>query len=173
MDGDSENQIDLDLLSLRSGEAKCLELELEPDPPLVGGETLQFERTPIAVRVDVSRTSSGYALRLRAEPALLGICARCLGDARLQLEIEAWEVDQGAGEDSELISPYVQDGLLDATGWLHDAIRLAIPERLLCREDCAGLCDVCGVSLNDFALGEHTHEAPRDPRFAKLRELEE
>ncbi len=173
MTGEPDNRIDLDRLSLRAGQAAQLEIELEAEAPLVGGEELAFERVPVAARIDVSRTSSGYALRLRAEPVVLGVCARCLGDARLPLELEVREVDQGDVEDEDLSSPYVVDGLLDATSWLHDAIRLAIPERLLCRPDCAGLCDVCGAALNDLAPGEHTHEAPRDPRFAKLRMLEE
>jgi uncharacterized protein len=49
---------------------------------------------------------------------------------------------------------------------------LATPTRFLCRDDCRGLCPVCGESLNDVDPAEHQHEAPPDPRWAKLRELE-
>jgi uncharacterized protein len=163
--------IDLDALALHSGEADRMEMELSPSAPILGGEQLTLETDPVTTRVDVSRTSSGYALRLRAEAVLLGTCARCLGPARLVLEIEAREVDQGQVDDPELTSPYVGEGLLDVGAWLHDAIALAVPERLVCREDCAGLCEVCGISLNDLEPGSHVHEAPPDPRFAKLRDL--
>ncbi len=167
----AEALIDLDALALRSGEAERLAMDLDPAPPQLGGELLEFAATPIATRVDVSRPTSGYALRLRAEVVLIGTCARCLGPARLELAIDAREVDQGAVDDPELRSPYVGEGLLDPVAWLHDAVVLAMPERLLCRPDCAGLCEICGASLNDVEPGTHAHEREPDPRFAKLREL--
>jgi DUF177 domain-containing protein len=163
--------IDIDALALRSGEAERLEIDLEPEPPLLGGEELPLESAPIATVIDVSRATSGYALRLRADAAVLGACARCLGPARLVLAIDAREVDQGDSTDPDLRSPYVADGLLEAVRWLHDAIVLALPERVLCRPDCAGLCPVCGISLNDVDPATHVHEREPDPRFAKLREL--
>lgn len=165
--------IDLDALMLRSGQADSIELDLDPAPAVLGGEELPFESTPIATRVDVSRTTSGYALRLRAPVLVLATCARCLGPARLELAIDAREVDQGGTEDSELRSPYVADGLLEPERWLHDAVVLGLPDRILCRPDCAGLCEVCGVSLNDVDPATHVHEREPDPRFAKLRELME
>ncbi|MCB0875327.1 MAG: DUF177 domain-containing protein [Solirubrobacterales bacterium] len=167
----SERLIDLDELALRSGEAARIDVVLDPEPPRLGGEALALESTPVTTRIDVSRTTSGYALRLRAGVVVLGTCARCLAPARLELGIDAREVDQGEAEDPELSSPYVGDGLLDPLAWLHDAIALALPERLLCREDCAGLCEVCGISLNDVEPGTHVHESAPDPRFAKLRDL--
>jgi len=167
----AERLIDLDALALRSGEAERIEIDLAPAAPVLGGEELTLEATPIAALVDVSRTTSGYALRLRADAVVLGTCARCLEPARLELAIDAREVDQGAADDPELRSPYVGDGLLDPVRWLHDAIVLAIPERILCRPDCAGLCEVCGAALNDVDPAAHVHESEPDPRFAKLREL--
>jgi uncharacterized protein len=167
----SERLIDIDAMALKSGEAATLEVVLDPEPPLLGGEQLGFEEAPATARVDVSRTTSGYAIRLRARVVVSGTCARCLGPARLVLDIDAREVDQGDVDDPELSSPYVGEGLLDPLAWLHDAIALGLPERLLCRPDCAGLCEVCGISLNDVEPGTHTHEREPDPRFAKLREL--
>ncbi len=167
----SERLIDIDALALRSGEATWMEAVLDPDPPVLGGEELGFEEAPVTARVDISRTTSGYALRLRARVVVSGTCARCLGPARLVLDIDAREVDQGEVEDPELRSPYVGEGLLDPLAWLHDAVALALPERLLCRPDCAGLCEVCGISLNDVDPETHVHESEPDPRFAKLREL--
>ena len=58
---------------------------------------------------------------------------------------------------------------LDLRGWARDALARARPAQLLCREDCAGLCPVCGQNLNE-APG-HAHERDPDPRWAKLREL--
>ena len=48
---------------------------------------------------------------------------------------------------------------------------LALPAQPLCREDCEGLCAVCGESLNDAPEGAHDHPSGGDPRMAKLKDL--
>ncbi len=60
---------------------------------------------------------------------------------------------------------------LDLAAWARDAFALAAPAKVLCREDCAGLCPICAADLNE-AGPEHQHESAPDPRWAKLRELE-
>ncbi len=165
--------IDLDALALRSGQAEVLELTLSPAPPVVGGAALELEEPRVGARVDVSRTTSGYALRLRLEAVLAGECTSCLGPARWRLEIDAREVEQSGAGDPELLSPYVAEGVLDAGAWAHDALTLALPDRLLCEPGCLGLCERCGINLNEVdPPGSHSHERPLDPRFAKLRELD-
>ena len=111
----------------------------------------------------------GYALRLRYPVRLTGPCQRCLDPAAPQLEIDVREVHQENGGD-ELISPYVTEEELDLTAWARDALALSLPDRILCREDCAGLCAVCGANVN--ADPGHAHERPPDPRWAALRDIE-
>lgn len=164
-------QLDLEALPLRGGQATAIELRLAPEPPVIGAEPYPIEGDYADARIEVSRTTSGYALRLLAEVVVGGPCVRCLEPTALSLSVESREVDQSRTDDGELRSPYVAAGILDATAWLHDVIMLALPERVLCRPDCAGLCEVCGATLNDVEPGSHTHERPLDPRFAKLREL--
>ena len=55
--------------------------------------------------------------------------------------------------------------MLDLHAWARDALALAVPSNLLCREDCAGLCPVCGANLNE-AGPDHHHEPEPDPRWA-------
>ncbi len=174
MRADAPATIDLDSFALRSGQAKSVELTVEPEPPVARGEELAFTEPRIPVRVDISRTTSGYALRLRLETVVEGGCINCLTPARWALSIDAREVDQVSADDPELLSPYVSEGVLDAGAWAHDAIVLSLPDRLLCKPDCLGLCEDCGINLNEVdPPGSHTHERPPDPRFAKLRELSE
>lgn len=139
----------------------------------LGGQDYRPASTPTDARLDVSRTSSAYALRLRFSIVLEGPCQRCLEPAELAVEVDAREVDQAGAQDEELQSPYVAAEELDVSGWARDAIALALPARILCREDCAGLCTVCGESLNDADPADHEHRSGGDPRWAKLRELSE
>jgi uncharacterized protein len=163
--------IDLARLALSPGQGTRLELRIDPGELEFGGIDYRFGDRGVEARLDVSRTAAGHALRLRFEGAAAGACMRCLEPARVGVEVDAREVDQPASRDEELLSPYVADGVLDLTAWAHDALALALPPQILCRPDCAGLCPVCGVSLNEIDASSHRHESAPDPRLAKLREL--
>ena len=137
---------------------------------MLGGESYPVAPELVPVRVDVSRTTGeGFALRLRFEATLVGPCMRCLEPASPVFAVDAREISQPGGTD-DLESPYVKDGVLDLHAWARDALVLSLPTTLLCQEDCAGLCAVCGENLNR-AGPEHHHERSPDPRWAKLSEL--
>ena len=127
---------------------------------------LEFPSQARATRIDPNR----IPLRLRFEAALSGPCTRCLEPCEPTFAVDAREVSQ-PGETDELTSPYVDAGVLDLRRWSRDALALALPAKLLCRPDCAGLCPVCGQDLN---VEPHTHvELAGDPRWAALDELRE
>ena len=163
--------VDLGALALSHGEARRVDVPVRPGELDLGGQRYGSRPPSVDARVDVSRTSGGYALRLRLGLRLEGPCTRCLEPAAVELDVDAREVDQPVTGDEELRSPYVDGEELDVGRWAHDAIALALPAKLLCRPECAGLCPVCGRSLNDADPAEHKHEEQGDPRFAKLREL--
>lgn len=161
--------IDLARLSLSYGDGKRLEVPVRLDPFELGGQTYVAQPEAPTVRLDVSRPSGGYAFRLRFPVHLEGPCMRCLEPAALDVEVDAREVDQSSTDDEELLSPYVSDDDLDVGRWAHDAVLLTLPNQVLCRPDCAGLCPVCGEPLNDAP--DHHHDESPDPRWAKLNDL--
>ena len=163
------DSFDLGRLQLSSGEGRRVDLEVQVDPLEFGGQRYSVEGGSAEVVLDVSHTTSGYSLRLRYEAPLVGPCMRCLEAATYTVSVDAREVDQpGDGED--LASPYLEEQELDMRGWARDALALAVPTQVVCREECLGLCPVCGENLNT-AGPDHHHEAEPDPRWAKLREL--
>jgi len=164
--------IDLARLSLAHGQGARLDPPVRLDPLELGGQTYVPQGDVTETRLDVSRPSNGFAFRLRFPLRVEGPCVRCLDHAVVEAEVDAREVDQAETDDEELRSPYVIDDELDLGRWAHDAAVLAMPPRILCRPDCAGLCPVCGESLNDADPEDHTHGAGGDPRWAKLKELE-
>ena len=161
------DSFDVGGLGLSSGEARRLLLEVPVDELSFGGQWYSAGGGADA-RLDVSRTTSGYALRLRFEVRLGGPCMRCLEDAGAGVVIDAREVDQ-PGDAEELRSPYLEGAVVDLRGWARDALALALPTQIFCRDECLGLCALCGANLNDDP--EHTHERAPDPRWAKLSEL--
>jgi len=163
-------QLDLASLRLSAGEGRRLELEVPIAPLQLGSERYAAEPDSVPVDLEVSRMlGGGYALRLSFTAALSGPCMRCLKAAAPSVVVDAREVDR-PGEGEELESPYVQDESLDLAAWARDAFALAAPVKVLCREDCAGLCPTCAADLNEVGPG-HRHERAPDARWAKLREL--
>ena len=79
--------------------------------------------------------------------------------------------DFAALADAVHIQVRLLDDVLDLTAWAHDALALAVPQQVVCRPGCAGLCPVCGESRNDGRSHDHPQEP--DPRWAKLRELQQ
>ncbi len=167
--GTRTDTFDLSTLRLASGEAASADLTVAVDPLEFGGQAYRVPDGAVPVRLDASRTTgSGYALRLRSHVRLDGPCMRCLDDAEATIDVDAREVDQPGGGD-ELASPYLEEQELDMRGWARDALALALPTQIVCGEDCAGLCAVCGENLNRDP--GHAHEPEPDPRWAKLSEL--
>jgi uncharacterized protein len=161
---------DLGRLQLSPGEGRRLQLAIPLGRFSYGGQDYAPDPAQVDATLDVARmTGGGYSLRLRFEAGLSGPCMRCLEAADPRVAVDAREVDQPGGGD-ELSSPYVDSEELDMAAWAHDAFALALPDQVLCRDDCAGLCPECGANLNT-AGPEHRHERAPDPRWAKLREL--
>ena len=156
-----------------SGEGRRVDVDVSPGTLTYGDQEYEVAGATATARVDISRTSAGYSLRLRFAAPVSGPCVRCLGDAEMRVEVDAREVDQPGGSEAEgLRSPYVDGDELDVGAWSHDALALAMPAQFLCRPDCKGLCPVCGASLNDADPAEHRHEGDAEAGpMAKLREI--
>ena len=163
--------IDLARLSLAHGQGARLDVPVRLEPLELGGQTYFPQAGGLEARIDISRPSNGYAMRLRFPLHVEGPCMRCLEGAAIETEVDAREVDQANTEDEELRSPDVDEDELDLGRWAHDAAVLALPTQILCRPDCAGLCPICGESLNDADPEDHKHDEGGDPRWAKLKEL--
>jgi uncharacterized protein len=164
------DSFDLGGLRLHAGDGRHLDLEVTLEPLEFAGQRYAPVPELVPVKLDVSRTNGGgYALRLRFDAAVSGPCMRCLADAAPAVGVDAREVDvPHSGE--ELDSPYLDGDVLDLRTWAHDAFALALPDQILCSDDCLGLCPACAVPLRD-AEPDHNHESSGDPRWAKLAEL--
>ena len=100
-----------------------------------------------------------------------GICDRCAAsfDRDMEVPIDVVLVTELADEDNEDEWVFPLEG--DSAD-LEDIVRtvfvLNMDSKLLCKEDCAGLCCRCGKNLNDGPCG---CQKELDPRFAALKQL--
>jgi uncharacterized protein len=144
-----------------------LDPDLEPARPLAGSVVLM-------------RTSQGILVTGKLHTALQAECRRCLepGEFDVQLELEeefypsvridGSPVDDIPEEDRDEALLIDSHQILDLTEVIRQGLWLAMPEKALCRPDCAGLCPNCGGNRN---LGECLCEAQSDPRWASLQAL--
>lgn len=101
-------------------------------------------------------------------------CARCLEDVRTSLEVEFdKEVDMKMSEEERLNALDESDFLhgynLDVDKLVYGEALLNWPSRVLCKEDCKGLCNVCGQNLNRKTC--NCDSTDLDPRMAKIRDI--
>ncbi|HEY5057453.1 MAG TPA: DUF177 domain-containing protein [Gaiellaceae bacterium] len=157
-------------VKLHAAEQLRTELEVELDGLVLGGQEYLPAPALAASELLITKTTTGSVFELSFGVRLRGPCFRCLADTELELPIHAREyhaTDPGA--DEELRSPYVADDVLDLSAWARDSLALALPEKILCRPDCAGLCPACGKDLN---VEPHEHEETgSDSRWSALEAL--
>ena len=157
---------------LQSGEQFRDVKEVDLEPLELGGQRyVPIPESPEAA-LTLTRLSSGLLLELELDVRLVGPCVRCLTDAGLNVSVDDRQYQATTPEgDEELRTPYLVDDKLDLSAWARDAVALALPDQILCRPECAGLCPVCGRDLN-AEPHEHQDEGG-DERWAKLAELKD
>jgi uncharacterized protein len=162
--------LDLRRLKLRSGDQLRDERLIELEPFELGGQRYLPVPREVPAELTITRASTGTVFELHFHARLHGPCFRCLEDAVLDVEVEAREYQaESPADDEELQSAYLEDDKLDLSTWARDAVALELPDKILCRPDCAGLCPVCGKNLNDEP---HDHGEPEpDSRWAALADL--
>jgi uncharacterized protein len=164
--------LDVGILGLAPGDVRRVRVPVAIDPLEFGGQTYAVEPAPAGAEVEVQATSGGLYLKLRLGADVVGPCYRCLEPARIRVRVDASEYhERGADPTSdELACEYLRGDELDVDAWARDALVLALPGKILCRPDCAGLCPRCGVRLEPG--GEHDcAPVEPDPRWDALRQL--
>lgn len=140
---------------------------------LKSGEYPVVSSGPVHVRAEHIR---GKELLIHADARLVAVipCDRCLEDVRYEFVLDSTKhVDVGLS-DAELTeeldeSNFIDGYYLDVDRMLYQEILSEWPEKVLCREDCRGLCSVCGQNLN---TGTCDCEDPGlDPRMSVVRDL--
>jgi len=136
-------------------------------------------------RVEVFLERNGEMVLLRGSIGvnLVQVCDRCLEefirplqiDFHLVLELSTGdagqevEADDHIGDRSETEVVTVEQPVVDLADLLYQQLILALPQKILCRPDCLGLCGHCGANLNLEGCG--CAEVSEHSPFAALSRL--
>ena len=155
----------------RSGENEFRFIGSQED---LGLGNIEFPVRDLEIYLRLHEADHGYYL----VGELYGIaeleCHRCLTQFpySLDLSLQTLIVLDGSedfDDEDEVIHIEANDQTIDLTGYIHDMILLDLPVKILCREDCQGLCAQCGTNLNESSCDCDTETV--DPRWEKLKEI--
>lgn len=135
-------------------------IHFEPDLDLV-----KFHGT-----AEITRTPQGLLVQANLYGLYAGECGRCLKPLPVPLHAkfaELYASSQRHVTESGLILP--EDGHIDLEPLAREYLILEIPINQICKEDCKGLCPVCGENLNLRDCGHRSEDI--DPRFSVLKDL--
>ncbi len=104
------------------------------------------------------------------------LCDRCAIEFNLTIDVVQHlmfisEEGRERGDFDDVIYYHPDNPLVDISQHIYDAIMLAPPMKILCSEECRGLCPRCGADLNYERC--RCSENPTDPKWSALIELRE
>ncbi len=165
--------VTLDMRPMLRGEVSRIPIDYQLAPEALDGVSFGGMAHIVGQITD----EAGY-MHLTAQVTLpyRGECARCLApvSGTYAMQFERTVVDEGTLTQEQLddnVDEYVviSHGELDLDEEVREALVLSFPTRLLCEENCPGLCPVCGKPRREGPCGCPTREI--DPRLAILRTL--
>jgi len=158
------NNLSVGLHNIDLGDFEAADIELK-EPELYPN--------PIHIRVMIDKFDKAYRFKITVETDALFHCDRCLENYvyRFKETIEQlYEVGQGTiGIDEEVQVLAESEHEVDLNPQLQEAFLLHRPLKMLCKEDCKGLCPRCGTNLNTSRCDCLRHDI--DPRLEKLKSL--
>lgn len=142
------------------------------DDPILGLDS------PLYAHIYIKRAGERYVLEGNISGRLRLRCDRCIEAFLFDLKtefrlflmhhpIKGEEEIELAKDDMSVV--FVSEDEIELDDIIRAEIYLAIPMKVLCKEDCAGLCPICGKNLN-FGKCDCKKEAGH-PAFLKLKNL--
>ena len=126
---------------------------------------------PVLAQGVVRNTAGVLLMKGSVTTTIHGICDRCAAEFTRDIDfpIDVVLVTELASEENEdeWVFPLVGDSA-DLDDIVRTVFVLNLDSKLLCKEDCKGLCPRCVKNLND---GKCTCEKELDPRLAALRQF--
>ena len=97
------------------------------------------------------------------------LCSRCLEEFNYPIDIEIHEKFSSNEEVEDDEINFFEGDSIDIGNIIENNIVMTLPVKKLCRQECKGLCQNCGVNLNNSSC--KCDELNVDPRLAKLKDL--
>ena len=133
---------------------------------VLGGETFPILRkSPLSITVEYVEERK-LQITGKAEFLFSIPCDRCLTPVETPLTVDfARKVSLDDQEETNYIDGYT----LDVDQLVRNEILIGWPTKILCGEDCKGICSVCGQNLNEGTCD--CEDTSLDPRMSVIRDV--
>lgn len=159
----------IDLTNLFNGSEKCKDIVCSLDMSDLPYSSYYPLKEPVCASGRVYSKADVVYLDLNITYVINGVCDRCAEDIVKQYSINVDKilVNQLQNDDNDDYI-VVDNNMLDLDELVNEEVSLSLPSKLLCKDDCKGLCQKCGTNLN---VKKCDCKADVDPRMAALLQL--
>ena len=168
-------RISLSEILNHKSETRNMSAELEMSTFSYMGDEYEFiSKQPVEIEL-LAVAENTVELKAKVSLSLSVPCSRCLDPVEIPFDIDVdyryLLHEDGTAElidDSEPVG-YINGYELDIDGLVSEEIIIGFPMKVLCNEECKGICTVCGANLNRGECG--CDRTVLDPRMSIIRDL--
>ena len=160
----------INLINLLNGERDSLSIDYTLDLSNLIYSSYNPIKEPVSIKGRLYSKSYVLYLDLKIEFRFYGLCDRCTDEIEKDFTITVNKIIveelQNIDNDDDYI--VVDNQILDLDELVNEEISLSLPSKILCSDECKGLCPKCGTNLN---VNKCDCKGDVDPRMAALLQL--
>ncbi|MCC8073286.1 MAG: DUF177 domain-containing protein [Clostridiales bacterium] len=160
----------IDLTDLFNGSVEHKSIDYSMDLRNLIYSTYNPIKKDVEVKGDITSKADIVRLDLNIDFDFFGYCDRCADDVKKHFSVNVHRIIvenlQNEHDDDDYI--IVKNRELDLDEFVNEEVSLSLPNKILCKEDCKGLCPQCGTNLN---VNKCNCKKDVDPRMEVLLQL--
>lgn len=142
-------------------------------PELWSGSGVLTLLSKIGIDLQVTKVLKEVSVIGNVRLSIQSPCSRCVEPVKIELNPPVSLVlspgDKIGGQDLSLDHETYQGEEVDLSNYIREQVAISLPVKVVCSEDCKGLCATCGANLNKDSCDCEKDQV--DPRFAILKDL--
>lgn len=159
----------INLINLLNGDQDSLSVDYQLDLSNLIYGTYKPITDPVSVKGRLYSKADVLYLNLEIKFTFYGVCDRCAEDIKKDFSITVNKIIveelQNIDNDDYIV---VDNQLIDLDELVNEEVSLTLPSKMLCNDDCKGLCPKCGTNLN---VNKCDCKGDIDPRMEALLQL--
>lgn len=160
-------------INIQNLENGLIEIDEEIEPVFINKEIKPYYPNKIALHALVDKFGKDYRINVNINTTALYICDMCLTQFNYSFQAAQqmiFQIGSGKLEATEDIIQLPGNATeIDITPVLSEMVLLNHPIKMICKEDCKGICPSCGADLNTEEC--RCSKESTDPKWDQLRKL--
>jgi uncharacterized protein len=160
-------------INIQSIGDELVDYNAELDNSFIDHEIKKYYENPIKTHAVLDKFGRDYRVDIEIETTANYTCDRCLVDFKNHFEAKQRQLfhvgDKEIADNEDIILLPDSATEIDLSPYLMEMVMLNHPIKLICKDDCKGLCPNCGANLNEDDCQCSTDAI--DPRWSELRKL--